>query len=86
MTKNSAKKTAARAYQTTHPRTTFPEALRAVDYPAADGADAAPADAQPGTVADDDWPIGRPTHSGLATEPPHHLAVLSPGLFGARRS
>ncbi|UOT08442.1 hypothetical protein MPY17_39960 (plasmid) [Rhodococcus opacus] len=61
MTKNSAKKKAARAYQTAHPGTTFPEALRAVEYPAADADDAiAPADAQSETVADDDdWPIGR---------------------------
>lgn len=40
MTKNSAKKKAARAYQATHPGTSFPEALRAVrsSAPIADGA------------------------------------------------
>ncbi|ELB89473.1 hypothetical protein Rwratislav_29309 [Rhodococcus wratislaviensis IFP 2016] len=60
MTKNSAMKKAARTYQTAHPGTTFPEALRAVEHLAADADDAiVPADAKPGTVADDDWPIGR---------------------------
>ncbi|MFC9841135.1 hypothetical protein ACFVKB_46430 [Rhodococcus sp. NPDC127530] len=60
MTKNSAKKKAARAYQATHPGTTLPEALRAVEDPAA-GADAAiaPVGAQPPPALDDDWPIGR---------------------------
>ncbi|MDI9940328.1 hypothetical protein QM806_33685 [Rhodococcus sp. IEGM 1351] len=59
MTKNSSKKKAARTYQTTHPGTTFPEALRAVEHPASDVDDAiAPVDAQPALAADDDWPVG----------------------------
>ncbi|WP_370185606.1 hypothetical protein [Rhodococcus wratislaviensis] len=62
MTKNSAKKKAARAYQATHPGTTFPEALRAVrsSAPIADGDGAiAPVAAQPAPSPDEDWPIGR---------------------------
>ena len=62
MTKNSAKKKAARAYQATHPGTTFPEALRAVrsSAPIADGDGAiAPVAAQPAPAPDEDWPIGR---------------------------
>lgn len=61
MTKNSAKKKAARTYQATHPGTTFPEALRAVSSaPIADGDGAsAPVAAQPAPSPDEDWPIGR---------------------------
>jgi hypothetical protein len=60
MTKNSAKKKAARTYQTAHPGTTFPEALRAVEHPATIADDAtAPVEAQPAPAPDDDWPIGR---------------------------
>lgn len=60
MTKNSAKKKAARTYQATYPGTTFPEALRAVENSATNADDAiAPVDAQPAPVAEDDWPVGR---------------------------
>ena len=61
MTKNSAKKKAARAYQATHPGTTFPEALRAVrsSAPIADGDGAiAPVAAQP-ALPRPRRPIGR---------------------------